>query len=269
MRCQRAKIVTFGITPTRPETGYGYLQLARTSMGEAVDLLRFVEKPDALRAQEMLDAGSFLWNAGIFMFRAEDMIEAFTLHSPELLEPVRAALGAVQADLDFLRLDPASWALCADVSIDYAILERAQNLVAVPFSAGCSDLGGWDAVLQEMDRDGDGVATSSNAHAICCENTLLRSESEALELVGIGLKDILAVAMPDAVLIAHKDRAQDVKRVIGKLKSENVAQAETFPKDHRPWGWFETLAIRGRFQVKRICVKTWARAKPSEPSSQV
>jgi len=105
-----------GITPTRPETGCGYLQLARTSMGEAVDLLRFVEKPDALRAQEMLDAGSFLWNAGIFMFRAEDMIEAFTLHSPELLEPVRAALGAVQADLDFLRLDPASWALCADVS---------------------------------------------------------------------------------------------------------------------------------------------------------
>jgi len=112
----KGKIVTFGITPTRPETGYGYLQLARTSMGEAVDLLRFVEKPDALRAQEMLDAGSFLWNAGIFMFRAEDMIEAFTLHSPELLEPVRAALGAVQADLDFLRLDPASWALCADVS---------------------------------------------------------------------------------------------------------------------------------------------------------
>ena len=215
----KGKIVTFGITPTRPETGYGYLELARTSMGEAVDLLRFVEKPDALRAQEMLDSGSFLWNAGIFMFRAEDMIEAFTLHSPESLEPVRAALGAVQADLDFLRLDPASWALCADVSIDYAIMERAKNLVAVPFSAGWSDLGGWDAVLQEMDRDGDGVATSSNAHAICCENTLLRSESEALELVGIGLKDILAVAMPDAVLIAHKDRAQDVKKVIGKLKS--------------------------------------------------
>lgn len=254
----KGKIVTFGITPTRPETGYGYLELARTSMGEAVDLLRFVEKPDALRAQEMLDAGSFLWNAGIFMFRAEDMIEAFTLHSPELLEPVRAALGAVQADLDFLRLDPASWALCADVSIDYAIMERAKNLVAVPFSAGWSDLGGWDAVLQEMDRDGDGVATSSNAHAICCENTLLRSESEALELVGIGLKDILAVAMPDAVLIAHKDRAQDVKKVIGKLKSENVTQAETFPKDHRPWGWFETLAIRGRFQVKRIFVKPGA-----------
>lgn len=169
-----------------------------------------------------------------------------------------AALGAVQADLDFLRLDPVSWARCEDVSIDYAIMERASNLAAVPFAAGWSDLGGWDAVLQEMDRDKNGVATSSNAHAICCENTLLRSESEALELVGIGLKDILAVAMPDAVLIAHKDQAQNVRSVIRKLKSENVRQAETFPKDHRPWGWFETLAIRGRFQVKRIFVKPGA-----------
>jgi len=254
----KGKIVTFGITPTRAETGYGYLELARASKSEAVDLLRFVEKPDARRAQDMLDAGSFLWNAGIFMFRAKDMIEAFTRHSPQLLEPVTAALGAVQADLDFLRLDPVSWARCEDVSIDYAIMERASNLAAVPFAAGWSDLGGWDAVLQEMDRDKNGVATSSNAHAICCENTLLRSESEALELVGIGLKDILAVAMPDAVLIAHKDQAQNVRNVIRKLKSENVRQAETFPKDHRPWGWFETLAIRGRFQVKRIFVKPGA-----------
>ena len=254
----KGKIVTFGITPTRAETGYGYLELARASKSEAVDLLRFVEKPDARRAQDMLDAGSFLWNAGIFMFRAKDMIEAFTRHSPQLLEPVTAALGAVQADLDFLRLDPVSWARCGDVSIDYAIMERASNLAAVPFAAGWSDLGGWDAVLQEMDRDKNGVATSSNAHAICCENTLLRSESEALELVGIGLKDILAVAMPDAVLIAHKDQAQNVRSVIRKLKSENVRQAETFPKDHRPWGWFETLAIRGRFQVKRIFVKPGA-----------
>ena len=254
----KGKIVTFGITPTRAETGCGYLELARASKSEAVDLLRFVEKPDARRAQDMLDAGSFLWNAGIFMFRAKDMIEAFTRHSPQLLEPVTAALGAVQADLDFLRLDPVSWARCEDVSIDYAIMERASNLAAVPFAAGWSDLGGWDAVLQEMDRDKNGVATSSNAHAICCENTLLRSESEALELVGIGLKDILAVAMPDADLIAHKDQAQNVRSVIRKLKSENVRQAETFPKDHRPWGWFETLAIRGRFQVKRIFVRPGA-----------
>lgn len=254
----KGKIVTFGITPTRAETGYGYLELSGPSDQEAVDVLRFVEKPDLRRAEQMLDAENFLWNAGIFMFRARDMISAFEKYSHGLLSPVQEALGAVKPDLDFLRLDFDAWSRCEDVSIDYAIMERADNLVAVPFSAGWSDLGGWDAVLQEMDRDNNGVAVSSNAHAIDCENSLLRSESGALEIVGLGLKNIIAVAMPDAVLVTHKDRAQDVKNVIAKLKSENVKQAETFPKDHRPWGWFETLAIRGRFQVKQIFVKPGA-----------
>ena len=252
------KIVTFGITPTRAETGYGYLELSGPSDQDAVELLRFVEKPDLVRAEQMLDAGTFLWNAGIFMFRACDMILAFEKYSNGLLSPVKEALGAVKPDLDFLRLDPEAWSRCEDVSIDYAIMERAENLVAVPFSAGWSDLGGWDAVLQEMDRDDRGVALSPNAHAIDCENSLLRSESASLELVGLGLKDIIAVAMPDAVLVAHKDRAQDVKTAITELKSQNIKQAETFPKDHRPWGWFETLAIRGRFQVKHIFVKPGA-----------
>ena len=252
------KIVTFGITPARAETGYGYLELSGPSDQDAVELLRFIEKPNLVRAEQMLDAGNFLWNAGIFMFRACDMISAFEKYSHGLLPPVKEALGAVKPDFDFLRLDPEAWSRCEDVSIDYAIMERAENLVAVPFSAGWSDLGGWDAVLQEMDRDHNGVAVSSNAHAIDCENSLLRSENGSLELVGLGLKDIIAVAMPDAVLVAHKARAQDVKNVIAKLKSENVKQAETFPKDHRPWGWFETLAIRGHFQVKRIFVKPGA-----------
>ncbi|MDB2609467.1 cupin domain-containing protein, partial [Paracoccaceae bacterium] len=217
-----------------------------------------VEKPDLVHAEHMLNAGNFLWNAGIFMFRTCDMISAFEKYAHGILSPVKEALGAVKPDLDFLRLDPTAWSRCEDVSIDYAIMERAGNLVAVPFSAGWSDLGGWDAVLQEMDHDDNGVAVSSNAHAIDCENSLLRSENGSLELVGLGLKDIIAVAMPDAVLVAHKTRAQDVKNVIAKLKSENVKQAETFPKDHRPWGWFETLALRGRFQVKRIFVKPGA-----------
>lgn len=254
----KGKIVTFGITPTRAETGYGYLELSGVSDGNAVDLLRFVEKPAAESAQQMLDAGNFLWNAGIFMFRACDMISAFEKYSDGLLSPVREALEVGKEDLDFFRLDPDAWSRCEDVSIDYAIMERAENLVALPFSAGWSDLGGWDAVLQEMSRDDRGVALSPNAHAIDCENSLLRSESASLELVGLGLKDIIAVAMPDAVLVAHKERAQDVKNVISKLKLENVKQAETFPKDYRPWGWFETLTNRGRFQVKRIFVKPGA-----------
>ena len=254
----KGKIVTFGITPTHAETGYGYLELSQDANEHAVDLIGFVEKPNAALAHEMLDAGNFLWNSGIFMFRARDMIAAFEKYSAGILDPVREALGEVKVDLDFLRLDPAAWSCCEDVSIDYAIMERAENLVSVPFSAGWSDLGGWDAVLQEMDRDENGVAISQNAYAINCENTLLRSENTSLALVGMGLKDIIAVAMPDAVLVAHRDKAQGVKEVIARLKADSVVQAETFPKDHRPWGWFETLAIRGRFQVKRIFVKPGA-----------
>lgn len=252
---KNGKIVTFGITPTRPETGYGYLELSKLTSGEAVGLVRFVEKPDTSNALTMLEAGNYLWNAGIFLFRASDMIEAFERYTPELIGSVKTALGDVKADLDFLRLAPDAWSKCQNISIDYAIMERVSNLVAVPFSAGWSDLGGWDAVWGEMEQDDNGVAVSPYAHAIDCKNSLLRSESEELELVGLGLENILVVAMPDAVLVAHKDRAQEVKTVISKLKAEQITQAETFPKDHRPWGWFETLVIRGRFQVKRIYVK--------------
>lgn len=249
------KIVTFGVTPTRAETGYGYLELAEKSNRSAVKLNRFVEKPNALLAQNMFEAGNYLWNAGIFMFRAHDMIKAFEIYAPAFLSPVREALAKSKLDLDFVRLDGTAWASCEDLSIDYAIMERTDNLVAVPFSAGWSDLGGWDSVLEQMDKDENGVALSNNAHSIDCTNTLLRSESETLELVGLGLENIVAVAMPDAVLVAHKSRLQDVKAVIQTLKLSKVRQAETFPKDHRPWGWFETLAIRQRFQVKRIFVK--------------
>jgi len=252
------KIVTFGITPARPETGYGYLELSKLTSGETVNIARFVEKPDLSNAIKMVEAGNYLWNAGIFLFRAHDMIKAFKQYEPELSCCVRGALGDVRRDLDFLRLDPAAWVKCKNISIDFAVMERASNLVAVPFSAGWSDLGGWDAVWEEMEQDAAGVALSSHAHAIDCKNTLLRSENDALEIVGLGLENILAIAMPDAVLITHKDRAQDVKKVITHLKSNDQQQAEIFPKDYRPWGWFETLTISGRFQVKMIFVKPGA-----------
>jgi mannose-1-phosphate guanylyltransferase/mannose-1-phosphate guanylyltransferase/mannose-6-phosphate isomerase len=141
-----------------------------------------------------------------------------------------------------------------NISIDYAIMERAENLVVVPVSAGWSDLGGWDAILRESSPDNKGVVTSENAIAIECENSLLRSESDGLEVVGIGLKNIVAIAMPDAVLIADTSRAQDVKHAVAALKAKGAKQAEAFPKDHRPWGWFETLVLADRFQVKRIVV---------------
>ena len=251
---ENGRIVAFGITPTRPETGYGYLELLASSSGGAVPLKRFVEKPDTKAAKTMLDAGTYLWNAGIFLFRAKDMIAAFHAHASELMDPVRDAIEQGHVDLGFFRLAAEPWTKCKDISIDYAIMEKIDTLSAIPFSAGWNDLGGWDAVWLEQGPDAEGVVTGENATAIQCQNVLLRSENESQHLVGLGLENIIAIAMPDAVLVAHKDRAQDIKVVVSTLKAQGVDQAETFPKDHRPWGWFESLVVGGRFQVKRIHV---------------
>ena len=257
---QNQKMVTFGIKATHPETGYGYLELAKDPIDDngTSDLENFIEKPDLQNAKQMLEAGHFLWNAGIFLFRAQDMIDAFRTYAPETLELVSKAVNEASSDLGFLRLAPEPWSELKDISIDYAIMEKAQNLVAVPYASKWSDLGGWDAVWSESNSDASGNVTSQTAHAIECSASLLRSESSSQQIVGIGLDNIIAIAMPDAVLIAPKERAQDVKKAVALLKAKQIPQAEVFPKDHRPWGWFESLALGHRFQVKRICVKPGA-----------
>ena len=252
------RLVTFGIAPTRPETGYGYLELGAAPAGTVADLIRFVEKPDATRAAEMLAAGRFLWNAGIFLFRAADIIAAYEAHAPGLMAPVRAAVTDARRDLDFLRLDPVPWAGLEDISIDYAVMEKSDRLSVVPYAGAWSDLGAWDAVLDASPQDDAGVATQGPVLALGCENTLLRAEAGSQRLVGLGLKNIVAVAMPDAVLVADLDAAQGVREVVAQLKAEQAPQATAFPRDHRPWGSFETLALGGRFQVKRIVVKPGA-----------
>ncbi|MGB7244842.1 MAG: mannose-1-phosphate guanylyltransferase/mannose-6-phosphate isomerase [Sulfitobacter sp.] len=250
-------LVTFGIKPTHAETGYGYLELSENPgdfAARPIGLERFVEKPNADDAAKMLAAGTYLWNAGIFLFSVPAILAAFRAHCPEMMAPVTAAIEGGKPDLGFFRLDPDAWSKADDISIDYAIMEKAENLSVVPFAAGWSDLGGWDAVWRETPQDANGVATSGPATALDCENSLLRSEDESLEVVGIGLKNIITIAMPDAVLVADVSRAQDVKLAVAALKAKQIKQAETFPKDHRPWGWFESLVVGQRFQVKRIVV---------------
>lgn len=249
-------LVTFGIKPTRPETGYGYLQLVARpdDNGRPVKLARFVEKPDAERAAAMLATGDHLWNAGIFLFAAKDLIAAFETHAPQVLAAVKAAVDQAEGDLGFCRLAAQPWEACSDISIDYAIMERASNLSVVPYAGDWSDLGGWDAVWSHLQPDAQGVAVSGAATAIDCRDTLLRSDSEGLELVGLGLDNVIAIAMNDAVLIADKSRSQDVRLAVDALKRKGAPQAENFPKDHRPWGWFESLLVGGRFHVKRITV---------------
>ncbi len=253
---QAGHLVTFGIRPTRPETGYGYLELDRApEAGVPQPLRAFVEKPQRDRAEKMLSDGLHLWNAGIFLVTAKALIAAFAEHAPQTLSGVRAAVTGSTTDLGLVRLAEAPWATLPDISIDYAIMEKAKGLIAVPYFGHWSDLGGWDAVWQESGPDADGNVLSDKAVAIACSNSLLRSEDGGLALVGIGLTDIMAVAMPDGVLVAHRDHAQQVKEAVAALKSSGVKQATMFPRDHRPWGWFESLVMGGRFQVKRICVK--------------
>ena len=250
-------LVTFGITPTRPETGYGYLELAdatKSSSNTPLDLKRFVEKPDHAAASGMIEQGNFLWNAGIFLLTARAVRKAFQENAPEMLELVSQAVEGAETDLGFTRLAPAPWGKCESISIDYAIMEKSENLAVMPYDGKWSDLGGWDAVWRESGPDEQGNVASPGATAIDCENSLLRSENDNLEIVGIGLRNTIAIAMGDSVLVADISQSQRVKEAVEALKAKGAVQAEAFPVDHRPWGWFESIALGVRFQVKRIVV---------------
>ena len=255
-RAQAGDLVTFGIQPDRAETGYGYLRLTSALQGTSgpQPLAAFVEKPDATRAAAMLADGMHLWNAGIFLFSARAILDAFSTHAPALMPAASAAVSGAKTDLGFTRLDPAPWADLPDISVDYAIMEKAANLAVMPFAGRWSDLGGWEAVWQELGPDAAGNVLSDSATAIDCTDTLLRSEVEGLQLVGIGLENMIAVAMPDAVLVARKDQSQRVKEAVAALKAKGAKQATAFARDFRPWGWYESLALGPRFQVKRIVV---------------
>ncbi|MFC0158019.1 mannose-1-phosphate guanylyltransferase/mannose-6-phosphate isomerase [Mameliella alba] len=250
---EAGQIVTFGIAPTRAETGYGWLETGAEQDG-ALKLERFVEKPDAKTAEKLFSDGRYLWNSGVFLARASVLVAAFRAHAPDILDQVAAAMKAAQGDLGFTRIDPDLWAQVADESIDYAVMEKASNLSAVRFDGHWTDLGGWESVWLESARDADGNAVSDHAIAFDCENTLLRAEAADQELIGIGLKNMVAVSMRDAVMVADMSEAQNVKKAVKVLKKRGAKQATSFPVDHRPWGWFESLVIGERFQVKRIHV---------------
>ena len=247
-------MVTFGIKPDRPETGYGYIELASEPGAGAQPFVRFVEKPDANRAAEMLASGRYLWNSGMFVFSVKAILAAFAQHAPDVDAACAASVEKGTTDLCFFRLDPEAYGNCPDISIDYAVMEHVQGMV-VPVDCGWNDLGSWKTVWQESPLDATNVASGPGTVAIDCKRTLLRSDDTDTRMVGLGLKDIVAVATRDAVLVAYMNRAQDVKLAVDALKAEGAPQATEFPRCYRPWGWYETLALGARFQVKQIMVK--------------
>jgi mannose-1-phosphate guanylyltransferase/mannose-1-phosphate guanylyltransferase/mannose-6-phosphate isomerase len=250
-------IVALGVRPDRPETGYGYIEKAGAPAGPmagAQPFERFVEKPDAAAAERMVGSERFLWNAGVFLFGVRSILGAFAAHAPDVLAACRAAIEAGEQDLAFFRLGRQAYLASPAISIDYAIMERVRGVV-VPVDCGWNYLGSWRTVWQKTPRDQAGVAAGANAIAIDCRDSLLRSEHPDVQVVGIGLTDIVAVATRDAVMIADINRTQEVRRAVEDLKARGAPQATEFPRCYRPWGWYETLARGPRFQVKQIMVK--------------
>lgn len=255
-------IVTLGIEPTCAETGYGWLQLEQSANQKQLNaphkIISFTEKPNKAKAEKLLKGGMHLWNAGIFMFSSSTILAAFKQYSPEIFYGCDEAYKGKQCDLGFTRLDTEPWCKLPDVSIDYAVMEKADNIVGLPYAGPWSDLGDWTSVWKNSDMAENGLVTSGSVTAIDCQNSFIKASSEDQCVVGIGLKNLIAVAMPDAVLIADKEHAQDVKAAVVELKSRSISQAEQFLRDYRPWGWYERLAIGPRFQVKKIMVKPGA-----------
>ncbi|MBV9552465.1 MAG: mannose-1-phosphate guanylyltransferase/mannose-6-phosphate isomerase [Alphaproteobacteria bacterium] len=248
-------LVTFGIKPEKAETGYGYIErgAALDEAEGAFAAARFVEKPDAATAEAYLASGDFFWNSGIFLLPARLFLGELERLRPDMLAACKKALAAARRDEDFCRLDKEAFAACPADSIDYAVMEHTARAAVVPVSMGWSDLGSWDALWELADKDASGNAILGNVVAEDARNSYIRSEAGLV--AALGIEDLLVVATQDAVMLAPRDRAQDVRRLVARLSAEKRPEADALPRVHRPWGSYETLHAGHRVQVKHILVK--------------
>ncbi|MEO1563554.1 MAG: mannose-1-phosphate guanylyltransferase/mannose-6-phosphate isomerase [Pseudomonadota bacterium] len=250
----QGRLVTLGISPTRPATGYGYIEPQSALDPAGTPVARFIEKPDHASAEQLIQNPDIVWNAGIFVFDLKTALHAFETHAPNLIAPVGASIDQAKSDFGFLRLDANAWSSCPDISIDYAIMEHALNVSVVPFASGWSDLGSWDAIWTEGEKDGDGVLTEGSVTHQACSDTLLRADKD-VSLLAVGLRDIVVVAERDAVLVADRNQSDAVGNALKAMRAKGDIPANQARRDHRPWGWFESLVISEKFQVKQIYVK--------------
>lgn len=251
---QQGKLVTFGIIPEAPETGFGYIQ---AEPGEGVrGISRFVEKPDAVTATGYVASGDYFWNSGMFLFKASRYLEELTFTHPDMPALAEAALHKARRDADFTRLDSEAFSAMASDSIDYAVMEKTRAGAVLPLAVGWSDVGSWQALWQVSEQDGNGNAHQGDVLAVDCQDTLAIGEKRLIAL--LGLEQVVVVDTDDAVLVAHKDRVQDVKAIVSQLKAANRPQATWHRKVYRPWGNYDSIDAGPRFQVKRIVVKPGA-----------
>ncbi|MCH4091343.1 mannose-1-phosphate guanylyltransferase/mannose-6-phosphate isomerase [Acetobacter sp.] len=252
---ERGLVVTFGMKPTRAETGYGYIEVGEAIPGlEGVSTVRaFREKPDAEQAEFFLQSGDYLWNSGMFVFRADTLIREMEEHAPDVMTAVRAAFEARKGDLFFERLGIEEFKTAPDISIDYAIAERSSNVAVVPADLGWSDVGSWDALWDISQKDAAGNVAVGDVLIEDSKNSYVRSEKYLTAVAGVD--DLVVVTTDDAVLVTHRDRAQDVKKIVDRLKKTKRPEAASHNRCYRPWGFYESLIQNDRFQVKRIVVQ--------------
>jgi mannose-1-phosphate guanylyltransferase/mannose-6-phosphate isomerase len=248
------RIVTFGMRPTAPETGYGYI-----AVGAALDdapgayaVAQFVEKPDAANAARLATDGKHLWNSGMFVFSTRTVLEELETHAPDVLHAVRRAVAERTTDLDFIRLGVEAFTACPSISLDYAVAERTSRAAVVPADIGWSDVGSWNALWELGSKDPQGNVAVGDVLLEAARNCYVRSDGMVAAVVG--LEDAVVVVTEDAVLAMHRDHAQDVKKVVDRLKAAGRHEAVAHNRVYRPWGFFETLILGDRFQVKRIVV---------------
>lgn len=253
------KLVTFGICPTAPETGYGYIRLGDALAESASLVAEFVEKPDAATAQAYLDSGRFLWNSGIFVIKASVWLEKIAQCRPDILVACDAAFAARQQDMDFIRPDKALFAACPSDSIDYAVMEpltkagaNRGEVVVVPLDARWSDVGAWSALWEIGDKDAAGNVLMGDVLTVDTKNSLVLADGRLVAMVG--LSDVVVVETPDAILVADRNQIQKVKDIVGQLKSSLRTESHSHRKVYRPWGWYDSIDFGQRFQVKRIVV---------------
>ena len=247
-------VVTFGVKPSRVETGYGYIEPFPGEGEICRPVRRFHEKPDYLRATEMFNSGSYLWNTGMFLFKATTVLELAKIFQPQMVADVSKAVAGGYNDLGFFRISPSEWDLVEANSIDYAIMEKAKNIFCIDFHMNWSDLGDWLAIANLQERDANNNVIDQKSIGIECNNSMLWSSAEGVRLAGLGLDNIVAVATDDAILVANANRLQEVRKVVNVLESIGAPEATEHLKDYRPWGWFERLVSMPGYLVKRLYV---------------
>lgn len=251
-------LVTFGIEPSSPHTGYGYIRRGEP-LGDGFRVASFVEKPNIERARAYLDSGDYLWNSGIFLVGARQYLDELAAHAPDILEQCQRAFAGRREDMDFLRIDEAAFTDCRSESIDYAVMEHTRAAAVVPMDPGWSDIGSWDAIhdLQRRAADPAGNATQGDVMLFESTGNLVRSESRLV--AGVGVKDLVIVETEDAVLVANRDHAQHTKQIVNALKASDRAEFQSHQSVYRPWGHYRSLVSVGGFQVKEIVVKPGGR----------